>query len=272
MRYLDRLLTHEATFRALADLRVWFFRGLARSGAGGLGFRQAGDVLARLVADVEALDGLYLRILIPALAALMLLPGLIVLLGGGAVAWAVGILFAAAAFGVPVMTYQAASQSGRSLADAAGAMRVASVDALSGMREVRAFGAEGRMLAVIQARKSALLGAQHALGRRMAIAGVLALLCAQAAVLAVLAGFGARPVEAVIGVFLVVAAFEAAGALPRAGILAGHAAAAARRVIEAADEPARVIDPLSLAAPQAPDCDSKACISAGATARPCWTP
>ena len=58
MRYLDRLLTHEATFRALADLRVWFFRGLARSGAGGLGFRQAGDVLARLVADVEALDGL----------------------------------------------------------------------------------------------------------------------------------------------------------------------------------------------------------------------
>ena len=243
MRYLDRLLTHEATFRALADLRVWFFRGLARSGAGGLGFRQAGDVLARLVADVEALDGLYLRILIPALAALMLLPGLIVLLDGGAVAWAVGILFAAAAFGVPVMTYQAASQSGQSLADAAGAMRVASVDALSGMREVRAFGAEGRMLAVIQARESALLGAQHALGRRMAIAGVLALLCAQAAVLAVLAGFGARPVEAVIGVFLVVAAFEAAGALPRAGILAGHAAAAARRVIEAADEPARVIEP-----------------------------
>ena len=107
----------------------------------------------------------------------------------------------------------------------------------------------------------------------MAIAGVLALLCAQAAVLAVLAGFGARPVEAVIGVFLVVAAFEAAGALPRAGILAGHAAAAARRVIEAADEPARVIEPrFSLRrSPVRPDA-FEACISAGATARPCWTP
>lgn len=243
LRYLDRLLTHEATFRALADLRVWFFRGLARSGAAGLGFRQAGDVLARLVADVEALDGLYLRILIPALAAVMLLPGLIVLLGGGMTAWAVGILFAAASFGIPVMTYQAASQSGRSLADAAGAMRVAAVDALSGMREVRAFGAEGRMLTVIQARESALLAAQHGLGRRTAIAGMLALLCSQAAILLVLAGFSAGPITAVIGVFLVVAAFEAAGALPRAGILAGHAAAAARRVIEAADEPARVTDP-----------------------------
>jgi len=65
LRYAERLITHDATFRALADLRVWFFRGLARSGAGGLGFRQAGDVLARLVGDVEALDGLYLRILVP---------------------------------------------------------------------------------------------------------------------------------------------------------------------------------------------------------------
>ena len=65
LRYLERLVTHSATFRALADLRVWFFRGLAGGAAGGLGFRHAGDVLQRLVGDVEALDGLYLRILLP---------------------------------------------------------------------------------------------------------------------------------------------------------------------------------------------------------------
>ena len=249
LRYLDRLLTHEATFRALADLRVWFFRGLARNGAGGLGFRQAGDVLARLVGDVEALDGLYLRILVPLLGAVMLLPGLIVVLGGGAAAWAAGILFAIAAFGLPAVTYRAAVERGRALADASGALRVATVDALSGMREVRAFGAEGRMLAAIQARESALLGAQHALGRRAAVAGVLALLCAQAAILAVLAGFGARPIAAVVGVFLAVAAFEAVAALPRAGILAGHAAAAAGRVIQVAEEQGRVaeaVEPVAL--------------------------
>src|ERR1700761_314105 len=40
LRYAERLSTHEATFRALADLRVWFFRNLALSAAGGLGFRQ----------------------------------------------------------------------------------------------------------------------------------------------------------------------------------------------------------------------------------------
>ena len=80
LRYVERLVTHAATFRALADLRVWFFRNLARSTAGGLGFRQAGDVLARLVGDIEALDGLYLRILVPLAGAVLLLPLLLVVL------------------------------------------------------------------------------------------------------------------------------------------------------------------------------------------------
>ena len=48
LRYVERLITHDAMFRALADMRVWFFRRLAATSAGGLGFRQAGDLLARL--------------------------------------------------------------------------------------------------------------------------------------------------------------------------------------------------------------------------------
>ena len=65
LRYGERLLTHDAMFRALADLRVWFFRRVARSAAGGIGFRRSGDLLSRLVGDVEALDGLYLRNIVP---------------------------------------------------------------------------------------------------------------------------------------------------------------------------------------------------------------
>ncbi len=243
LRYLDRLITHEATFRALADLRVWFFRGLARSGAGGLGFRQAGDVLARLVADVEALDGLYLRILVPLAAGVMLLPGLIVLLGGGVVSAVVAVLFAVAAFVVLWALYRVAGDAGAATAEAAGGLRIAAVDALTGMREVRAFGAEGRMLAAVQAREGALLAAQRALGSKVGLAAVAGLLCAQAAILAVLAGTGAARVGVVAGVFLVIAAFEMIAVLPRAGVLAGHAAAAARRVIEAAEAPVPVAEP-----------------------------
>ncbi len=245
LRYAERLVTHEATFRALASLRIWFFRKLAAGSAGGLGFRRVGEVLARLVGDVEAQDGLYLRILVPLAGALILLPVLVILIGvrePGVAAW-VGALFALAAFVLPGVAARLTAASGSRLAAASGEMRVAALDALTGLREVRAFAAEGRMLAAVQARESALIHAQRLLSDRAAIAGAVSALCAQGAVLLVLASASAHPEAAVATVFLVVAAFEATGGLSRAGVLAGHAAAAARRIVQAADAPLAVPDP-----------------------------
>jgi ATP-binding cassette, subfamily C, bacterial CydC len=245
LRYLERLVTHDATFRALADLRVWFFRGLAERSAGGLGFRRAGDVLARLVGDVEALDGLYLRILVPLAGAIVLLPVLVALFGrfDSGLAALVGVLFAIAALLLPALAARMTVGAGDRMANAQSGLRVATLDALTGLREVRAFGAEGRMLAMVQAREGTLLQAQHALANRVALANAGAFLCAQAAILAVLVFAGARSVEAVAGVFLTLVAFEAVGGLPRAGVLAGHAAAAARRVLEAAEGAPPVPEP-----------------------------
>jgi ATP-binding cassette, subfamily C, bacterial CydC len=250
LRYIERLVTHNATFRALADLRVWLFRRLARSSAGGLGFRHSGDMLARLVGDVEALDGLYLRILLPLAGAVLLLPVLVLLIGhrSPVLATEVGMLFAAAAFLLPWMAAQVAGRAGTGLATGASALRVAALDALTGLREVRAFAAEGRMLAVVQAKDSALLSAQQTLASRTALAGAASFLCAQVAVLAVLIGAGASPSIAVAAAFLVLAAFEAVAGLSRAGALAGHASAAAYRVLEAADAPIPVPDPADPAA------------------------
>jgi ATP-binding cassette subfamily C protein CydC len=245
LRYLERLVTHAATFRALADLRVWFFRHLARTAAGGLGFRHAGDVLARLVGDVEALDGLYLRILVPLAGAVLLLPVLLLVIGRHAagLAAAVAVLFATAALLLPWLAARAAADSGTRLAATSSSLRIAALDALTGLREVRAFGAEGRMIAAVQAREAALLSAQHDLARRTALAGAGAFLCGQAAIFAVLLAAGTNPVGAIVAAFLVTASFEAVGGLPRAGALAGHAAAAARRVLEAAEAPVTVPDP-----------------------------
>lgn len=245
LRYLERLVTHDAMFRALADVRVWFFRKLALGSAGGLGFRQTGDLLARLVGDVEALDGLYLRILVPLAGAVLLLPALVIIIAPTApvLAVVVGGLFLLAGFALPWFAARAAREAGVGLARSSGALRIAALDALTGLREVRAFAAEGRMLALVQAREAALLTAQHALSGRTAFASAAAFLCGQAAVLAVLIAAGSNPVGAVAAAFLVVAAFEAIGGLPRAGALAGHAAAAARRVLEAADTPVPVPDP-----------------------------
>jgi ATP-binding cassette subfamily C protein CydC len=250
LRYAERLVTHNATFRALADLRVWFFRRLAHTSAGGLGFRHSGDVLARLVGDIEALDGLYLRILLPLAGAVLLLLVLLLHVGhrSPGLAAEIGVLFVAAAFVLPWMAARASGRAGAGLAAEAGALRIAALDALTGLREVRAFAAEGRMLALVQAKEAALLAAQQTMASRTALAGAASFVCAQIAVLAVLIDAGARPAVAVGAAFLVLAAFEAIGGLSRAGALAGHASAAARRVLQAADAPITVPDPIDPAA------------------------
>lgn len=247
LRYLERLATHAATFRALADLRVWFFRRIAATGEGGLGFRQAGDLLSRLVADVEALDGLYLRLIVPLAGAILLFPALLILIGPHApvLALVVAALFALAALVLPLLAARAARAAGERLTSQAAALRIAVLDALTGIREVRVFGAEGRMAAAMQAREASLLAAQHALAERVALGGAASFLCAQAAVLAVLVAAGTQPLGAVAGAFLVISAFEVVGGLPRAGAYAGHAAAAASRVLEAATMPVAVPDPAS---------------------------
>lgn len=233
LRYAERLATHAATFRALAGLRVWLFRALARHSAGGIGFRRSGDALSRLVADVDALDGLYLRILIPLLAAFVLVPVLAVALqaSGPAVAAAVCALFALAVVVIPAYAARATGHEGARLAAAAAGLRVAAVDAFAGMKEIRAYGQEGRTLAAIQAREATLFDAQRTVARHASLAQAAAALCAEAALLVVLLnpGNGGALLPAVL---LTLAAFEAASVLPRAGALAGHAAAAAARVLD----------------------------------------
>ena len=71
-RYLERLVTHEATLRILADLRVWFFQKAIPLAPARLGELRGGDVVARVTSDIEALDNLYLRALAPAVAAFLL--------------------------------------------------------------------------------------------------------------------------------------------------------------------------------------------------------
>ena len=240
LRYGERMATHDAMFRALAAMRVWFFRGLAARAAGGLGFRRAGDVLSRLVNDIEALDIVYLRIVVPLAGAVLLLPLLGWWIGQHSpwLAVLVVALFALSAFALPLAAAAMSWRAGGRIADAFGQLRTACLDTLTGLREVRAFGAEGRMLAVIQGREAGLLAAQHALAGRAALAGAAAFLAAQAALLCVLAALlDSRDAVLVGAAFLVVAGFEAIAVLPRVAVAAGHAARAAGRVLEIADAP-----------------------------------
>ena len=245
LRYAERMLTHVATFRVLTALRVWLFRGLAARSSGGLGFMRSGDALARLVGDVEALDGLYSRIVVPGCAAILLLPVLAGFLAraDGGVAVLVGVLFVLSAVVLPWAAAQSTLSAGSGLATAAAGLRWASLDAIDGVREIRAYGAEGRMLALIQAQEAALFQAQSVVARRAAWAQAAALVCGQAALLAVLLAPDMTPAAMITGLFLTLAAFEVVGGMPRAGALAGHAAGAAARITAAASIAAGSGDP-----------------------------
>ena len=250
LRYAERMLTHAATFRVLAALRVWLFRGLALRSSGGLGFMRSGDALGRLVGDVEALDGLYSRIVVPGFAAVLLLPVLVGFLArtDGGVAVLVGGLFLLSAAVLPWVAAQSTLEAGSGLAVASAGLRSAALDALDGMREIRAYGAEGRMLASIQGREAALFQAQSVVARRATWAQAAAFMCSQAALLAVLLSPGMTPATMITGFFLTLAAFEVVGGMPRAGALAGHAAGAAARITAAAAGTIGVGDPADAAA------------------------
>jgi ATP-binding cassette subfamily C protein CydC len=250
LRYLERVFTHEAMFRALAALRIWLFTGLANSAAAGLGLRRSGDVLARLVNDVDALDGLYLRIFIPLLGAVLLLPVLALLLWRETpLAVLVLLPFALIAFALPRHAARLARKNSTRAGLAMSGLRSAALDALHGLREVKIFAAEGRMLAAIQAREAALLAAQRELVAQTSALNAAAFILAQAGILAaILLGLGHHPVAALVAVFVLIAAFEAVQGLPRAGLLLGQAQAAAARVVEAAEAKPLVPEPVEPAA------------------------
>jgi len=75
-RYLERLVSHDVTFRLLARLRVWFYEKLEPLAPARLMEYKSGDLLARVIGDVETLENFYVRVVSPALTAILV--GLIV--------------------------------------------------------------------------------------------------------------------------------------------------------------------------------------------------
>ncbi|MBU8537777.1 thiol reductant ABC exporter subunit CydC [Falsiroseomonas tokyonensis] len=253
LRYLERLVTHAATFRALADTRIWFFRRLAERLPAGLGFRRAGDLLGRLVSDIDALDRVYLGALVPGVAGVAAVLAIALILGAidPALAALVALPLALALL-LPPLLAPGAAAAGQRVAESQGALRAVVVDPLTGIEDTLAAGAEPRASARVAREGVALAEAQRALARRGAWGGAAGALLGQAAMLGAL-GYGlamgeAGVAAAVLGLFLATAAGEALGLMPRAGAALAAAGASARRLFEAADQAPPVAEPTTPAA------------------------
>ncbi|GGQ36140.1 ABC transporter [Streptomyces althioticus] len=142
-RYAERLVSHDAVLRMLADTRVAVYRRLERLAPAGLRGTRRGDLLTRLVSDVDALQDYWLRWLLPAGAALA-----VSALSAGFTAWllpeagavlAAGLLLAGAV--VPLLTAAVARRTERRLAPARGDLATRVTDLLSGTAELTVAGA-----------------------------------------------------------------------------------------------------------------------------------
>lgn len=251
-RYLERVVTHEATFRVLADLRLWFFARAIPLAPARLGGWRGGDLMARLVSDIDALDGLYLRLLTPSLVAALTAVGLVAVLGGMSPLLAVVAIgaMALAGLGVPALAERAGRRVGEVQVAAAARLRIATVDLVQGMADLAgndALDRQATAIAETEAVHEAALHRQAVIGALSAAAtqtvaqlALVAVLLCWAALGPAVAGGGAT---AAVAVLVTLAAFEAVAPLPMAWQLLGRTKAAARRVREVAEAAPLVIDP-----------------------------
>lgn len=251
-RYAERLVSHDAVLRMLAELRVGVYRRLERIAPAGLRRTRRGDLLSRLVADVDALQDYWLRWLLPAGAALIVGVASVgftawLLPAAGAVL-AVGLLTAGVA--VPVLSGAVARRSERRLAPARGALATQVVDLLRGTAELTVTGALARRTASVREADRTLTRIAARAASATALGGGLsAVVCGLTVAFAAYTGVAAVHSGRIEGVALAVvvltplAAFEAVLGLPSAVRYRQRVRRSAQRVFEVLDTPAPVSEP-----------------------------
>lgn len=259
-RYGERLLSHEATFRLLAGLRLWLFRRLVPLSPGQLQSRRGGDLAGSLQADVETLQHAYLRLASPIAVALVCGVAVVSVVAAlhPPTALALAVLLIVAGGIVPAWARRAAAVPGAEAVAARAALRVATVDLLQGLTDLRVAGAVERQLAALDGLGERLVDNQS----RAASAGVMAeaavglsagLALWSAALLATasVAAGGLLPALVPALALAALAAFEAVAPLPAAMERWGEVRAAARRIFDLADRtPAIVAGPDPSPVPQ----------------------
>ena len=252
LRYLERLVSHDAAFRFLARARVAFFERLEPLVPGGLPGTRPGELLSGFVADVDALQHLLVRVLGPPLAVLAVGAGatLTAALLVPRAGVALGLALVAGAVLVPLLAAGLARSAGRRRPRERAELAGGTVDLLAGLPELVANGAAAGRLARLE-------GADRRLRRstvREAVAGgagdgLAAALSGLAVVAVLAAAIPATSAGRLDGVWLgmlallTLASFEGVRGLPLAAQHLAGTESAAERLFAVADAQPPVRDP-----------------------------
>lgn len=177
-RWGERVVSHNATFKLLTDLRIFFFEKLAPMIPGRVSNLRDADLLNRLVADIDAMDHVYLRLISPVTVGVLGIAALTTLLCwfDMALGLTLGGVLLVLLLVWPVTFYKLGKRNGAELTQHKAEMRVATLDWLQGYSELTIFGAESRYRDAIYAAQEKLLANQKVNASFTGLASALLLL------------------------------------------------------------------------------------------------
>lgn len=252
LRYLERLVSHNVTFRLLARLRTWLYARLEPLAPACLMQYRLGDLLNRLVADVETLENFYVRSVGPPLSALLVAALTAFFLGAadpplGRAYLVIALLLG---FGLPLALQRLSRPAAAALTGRRAALRVLLVDGVQGLADLLAFGRGRDFAERIRVEAEAVGRAQRRLtGWNGLAAAANVLLPGLALWLTLILSIPRVAAGQLDGVMLpvlalvVLASFEALTPLPLAAQTFAASLEAARRLFEVADEGAAASPP-----------------------------
>jgi ATP-binding cassette, subfamily C, bacterial CydC len=251
-RYAERLVSHNLTFKLLSDLRTWFYARLEPLAPARLMRYRSGDLLSRIVQDVEELQNIYLRVLSPVVVAatFSLLAFLLFYAFGLPLALVALSSLVATGVGVPLLVGNLVRGLGRQQLELRAELNARIVDGIQGVQDLLTFGREesqqhdirglNRKLGRVQERMALLTGFQNALADLMMNLAMLAIL-----VLAIplVAGGEIPGVYLAFLALVILGSFEAVQPLGMAFQFLGRSVRAGERLFEIVDAEPEVTDP-----------------------------
>ncbi|HBT3933945.1 TPA: cysteine/glutathione ABC transporter ATP-binding protein/permease CydC [Klebsiella pneumoniae] len=244
-RYFERLVSHDATFRVLQHLRVFTFSKLLPLSPAGLARFRQGELLNRVVADVDTLDHLYLRVISPLVGALVVI--VVVTCGLSlldvTLALTLGGIMLATLLVMPPLFYRAGKPAGESMTQLRGQYRQQLTAWLQGQAELMVFNASDRYRAQMEKTELSWQDAQRRQAELTALSQAVMLLIGGIAVVAMLwlasdgVGGNSQPGALIaLFVFCALAAFEALAPVTGAFQHLGQVIASARRISQITDQ------------------------------------
>lgn len=244
-RYLERLVSHDLTFRILSQMRTWLYGRIEPRGAALLEHRRSGDVLSSVISDVNEMQNLYLRVLAPPVVAV-----LSSLLGIGIVSafdLRLGLILAGMLLFAGLIVPAAAHILGRRGGEAAVKHRAElyadAADLIMGMPELLVYGRAEEAIGRLETSQSKLSALQDGQNRIAAVSGGLMLASAHIAMWLILAAaVSLAAAGSLNGILLpalsmvALASFEAVAPIPQTFQQFGSTMAAAERLFKLADE------------------------------------